>query len=429
MIYDVCVIGAGFGGISAAALLKNRGLSVCVLEKLNQPGGRAKMTRKDGFLLDWGMHVFRFAKQGPMQKVFDQLRVPVDWVAGDHAGRVIVDKKMHLAPNGPKAFLKTSMLSSGEKLQVGRIMARLLAAKPENWYGKTVADLVDPMTKNPRVRRAISYSAFGLIAPDLTKTSCGELIDFLKSGLPAKRLLSPVIGGAGQIITKLVEIIGKQNVHLQTKVKSLHLQNGRIDKAETSKGDIRAKAFVYNGPIMQLFEVIDQAQFPKEEQAYVTNFEPTSGISIDYALSDRVSELEGGVIGIDNWLGGYFPSNVDPTLAPAGKQLSTWFMPLSPADIGSKKKRDQAEQILRKTIADHFPAFFDKVMWERKIVCPVLDGVHLKAGQSFAERAPLRSATIDNLWFAGDTAKGKGCSSGIAFTSALGVADQLPRSV
>jgi prolycopene isomerase len=205
------------------------------------------------------------------------------------------------------------------------------------------------------------------------------------------------------------------------------VQNGRIDKAETGNGEIKAKAFVYNGPIMQLFEVLDPNLLPPDEQAYVTGFEPTSGISIDYALTDRVSELEGGVIGIDHWLGGYFPSNVDPTLAPAGKQLSTWFIPLAPADIGSKKKRDQAEQILRQTIQAHFPAFFDKVMWERKIVCTVLDGVHLKVGQSFADRAPLQSATIDNLWFAGDTAKGKGCSSGIAFESALGVADQLPR--
>ncbi len=48
------VIGAGFGGLAAAARLCRRGYQVTVLERLDQPGGRARMFRQDGFSFDAG---------------------------------------------------------------------------------------------------------------------------------------------------------------------------------------------------------------------------------------------------------------------------------------------------------------------------------------------------------------------------------------
>jgi phytoene desaturase len=48
------VIGAGFGGLAAAARLCARGYQVTVLEKLEQPGGRARLFRQDGFAFDSG---------------------------------------------------------------------------------------------------------------------------------------------------------------------------------------------------------------------------------------------------------------------------------------------------------------------------------------------------------------------------------------
>ncbi|MFY8040345.1 MAG: phytoene desaturase [Bosea sp. (in: a-proteobacteria)] len=48
------VIGSGFGGLAAAARLCARGYQVIVLEKLDQPGGRARMFKQDGFSFDAG---------------------------------------------------------------------------------------------------------------------------------------------------------------------------------------------------------------------------------------------------------------------------------------------------------------------------------------------------------------------------------------
>jgi phytoene desaturase len=48
------VIGAGFGGLSAAALLAKNGSDVTVLEKNEQPGGRGGVYKEGGFTFDMG---------------------------------------------------------------------------------------------------------------------------------------------------------------------------------------------------------------------------------------------------------------------------------------------------------------------------------------------------------------------------------------
>ena len=50
----IVVIGAGFAGLSAASLLAKAGHHVSVLEKHDQPGGRARIWEKDGFRFDMG---------------------------------------------------------------------------------------------------------------------------------------------------------------------------------------------------------------------------------------------------------------------------------------------------------------------------------------------------------------------------------------
>jgi phytoene desaturase len=48
------VIGSGFGGLAAAIRLGARGYRATVLERLDQPGGRANVFRQDGFTFDAG---------------------------------------------------------------------------------------------------------------------------------------------------------------------------------------------------------------------------------------------------------------------------------------------------------------------------------------------------------------------------------------
>ena len=48
------VVGSGFGGLAAAIRLSVMGYKVTVLEKLDGPGGRGYVRKKDGFTFDGG---------------------------------------------------------------------------------------------------------------------------------------------------------------------------------------------------------------------------------------------------------------------------------------------------------------------------------------------------------------------------------------
>src|ERR1700744_3513147 len=50
----IIIIGAGFAGLSAACFLAKEGFAVTVLEKNDQPGGRARVWEQDGFKFDMG---------------------------------------------------------------------------------------------------------------------------------------------------------------------------------------------------------------------------------------------------------------------------------------------------------------------------------------------------------------------------------------
>ncbi|MFP4207612.1 MAG: NAD(P)/FAD-dependent oxidoreductase [Wenzhouxiangella sp.] len=58
MSHDVCVVGAGWSGLSAAASLRSAGLDVVVVEKARGPGGRCATRRQGGFAFDHGGQYF-----------------------------------------------------------------------------------------------------------------------------------------------------------------------------------------------------------------------------------------------------------------------------------------------------------------------------------------------------------------------------------
>jgi len=72
--YDVVIIGAGVGGLTAAALLSKAGFSVCVLEKETRIGGYLAGFRRGNFRFDTAIHwLNQCSPEGLVSKVFDIL--------------------------------------------------------------------------------------------------------------------------------------------------------------------------------------------------------------------------------------------------------------------------------------------------------------------------------------------------------------------
>ena len=95
--YDVIVIGAGNGGLAAAATCAKEGLSVLLLERHNIPGGSASSFVRGRFEFEPSLHelcgVGAPDKSGQVEGMFDRLGGDVDWYSHDSTFRLVVPAK------------------------------------------------------------------------------------------------------------------------------------------------------------------------------------------------------------------------------------------------------------------------------------------------------------------------------------------------
>ncbi|HPF19921.1 MAG TPA: NAD(P)/FAD-dependent oxidoreductase [Syntrophomonas sp.] len=100
--YDVVVIGAGNGGLTAAASLAQKGMKVLMLERHNVPGGCATSFMRGRFEFEVALHQLSgFGtkdKPGPLRMFLDGLGVvdQLDWVAMENLYRVVLPGELDL---------------------------------------------------------------------------------------------------------------------------------------------------------------------------------------------------------------------------------------------------------------------------------------------------------------------------------------------
>lgn len=259
------VIGSGFGGLAAAIRLGARGYRVTVLERRDQPGGRAYVYRQNGFVFDGGPTVItapflleelwtlcgkRMADTIDMRSVSPFYRVRFhDGEEFNYQGdpEVMREQIRKFNPDdvdGYERFLSMSeeIFKVGfEQLAhvpFGRVldMLKITPAMIRLQSYRTVYSLVARFIRDDRLRQVFSFHPLLVGGNPFKTTSIYTLIAFLER----KWGVFFPIGGTGSLIDGLVELLEGQGgtLRLETEVKEIMVEDGRATGVKLRGGEI-----------------------------------------------------------------------------------------------------------------------------------------------------------------------------------------------
>ena len=265
------VIGSGFGGLTAAIRLGARGYRVTVLEKLDQPGGRASVFRQDGFTFDAGPTIITapflledlWALCG--RRMADDVKLkPLDpfyTIRFDDGSRFTCssdsermrDEVRRVAPNdldGYDRFMRESEaiyrvgfeqlghLPFGSPLDMLRIAPDLV--KLGAW--RTVHGHVAARVKNPKLRMALSFHPLFIGGHPFKVTAIYSLIAYLERRFGVHWAM----GGTGAIVRGLAGLVARQGgtLRYQSEVSEILCKNGRATGLRLASGETIAADIV-----------------------------------------------------------------------------------------------------------------------------------------------------------------------------------------
>jgi phytoene desaturase len=258
------VIGSGFGGLAAAVRLRARGYEVTVLEALDQPGGRARVFRQDGFTFDAGPTVITAPYL--LDELFDLVgRDPRDYYelmpvdpfyrilfhdgsAFDYVGdeeRLLaqierfeprdVDGYRRLARHAQRIFEVGYEQLADRPFTRPADMLRVLPQMMRLGSHRSVYDVVASHIRDERLRQAFSFEPLLVGGNPFRTTSIYLLIHWLerKWGVHFAR------GGTTSIVHGLVRLLEELNVDLRldAAVERIVVRNGRAVGVELGTGE------------------------------------------------------------------------------------------------------------------------------------------------------------------------------------------------
>ena len=424
---DAIIIGAGYAGMSAAALLAHAGRKVIVLEASGMIGGRALSYRNEkGYVWEYGAHSHRLAHKGIANEVFKRLGEEIDFLPEAKDAKLIFKGKLWERPEGPAGFLKTPMLSFWARLTLLALLIKIKKADPVVWYDKTLLDFYKTSFQNSEVEAFLPFLGMTIMCPTPNKVSAGEVIEFLQRALKAGIGVGEPKGGSAQIFSKLKNHIERNGeIHLNEKAEKIVTENGRAVGVKTDRATYYAQNIIFTARLPLVLGLMDNLLLPKATLDYAKNIENSSGLTIDFITDKPITNIRSSILGVDIPIWARFQSNADDSFTPRGKYISTWGIMLPWHFDGDTKTVEQTEKKLKDTISAIFPDFMPMVIEERKTVVPVMNGNVLTPAQSKPHRPDVECTAIKGLYFIGDTVKGDGCSGDISFSSALIAVDKI----
>ena len=414
MAKQAIVIGAGFGGLAAAARLQAMGHRVTVVEAGNQPGGRARAFEREGFHFDAGPtvitapHLFDelFELFGKDRRDYFDL-VPVDPFyrvvfpdgrAFDYVGdderlfaqiaefnpndvegyKQLVEHSKRIFDVGYTQLVDADFSRFGDMMRIVPELVRLRAYK--SLYG-----LVSHYIKDDALRQVFTFQPLLIGGNPFRAPAMYLLIHWLER----KWGIHFAMGGTTAIVRGLTRLLGEVgvDVRLNAPVERIEVVNGRAKGVLLGDGTFLESDIVVSNadPAMVYTKLIDASARRKHSDASVARKRYSMSLFVGYfgtkttypdlahhsiLLGSRYRELLTDVfdrktLAEDFSLYLHAPTRTDPSLAPPGGESFYVLSPVPNQDSGldwAIEGPRYMDRILDALDAHHLPGLRDNLV-------------------------------------------------------------------
>jgi len=422
--YDSIIIGAGAGGLCAAARLTAAGKKVLLLENLNRVGGRAGSEDIEGFTVNIGAIAIELGST--FEETFSLLNVPLDLREPNPATVFRIDGQLVNVSKGGG----WGLLLGGFTKQAAKIGAKFADARggdlpearlsTEEWLNK--------YTKNATVHAIFRNLCAAIFAANADELPARAFLTYFAIKGAFKRFGFCPRGTQG-VWDDLADGIRAHGgeIRLQSQVTGLTFDQGRVTGVTyTHNGHtetaLAATVISNAGPLATAKlaggEALGEGYLARAQQT----LRPAANIVINFATRERLVDAPGLItFGRTRRLCNMGELTATcPELAPAGWHQYVAYAVPRPAlgDFDEQAETELALQDLR----DEFPGFTEAKMLSVRIMRDDWPAQRACAGFDMPQ-----DTALPNLWHVGDAVKdyGDGGTQACALTAKIAAAKAL----
>ncbi|MDI4232901.1 FAD-dependent oxidoreductase [Bradyrhizobium sp. Arg237L] len=413
---DAVVIGAGAGGLCAAARLAHGGLHTLVVDDKDRLGGRASTEEIDGFKVNIGAIAIEFG--GVFEETFHTVGVPLDIRAPEPAASFFIDGKLIDVGRGGWSLLLGQLTK-----QASRILEKFADARTGNLPDgrQSTEDWLKTYTSNAMVHAIFRNLCAAIFACNAAELPARAFLTYFTSKGAFKKFGFCPQGTIGVWNALGGAIRRNGDIWLGTPATQIHVDAGRVTGVTVTRNGapvrIETDLVISNAGPKTTVALAGDAAFPPAYVAKVRNdLRPAANIVINVASREPLIDHPGIVtFGKTRRLCNMANlSATCPELAPPGWHLYVAYAVPVPAlgDFDSDTEVALALADLREQFAN-----FDQA----KILSIRVMRDDWPAQRSCAGYDLPRETGIEGLWCVGDAVKqyGNGGTQACAETAKL----------